>query len=754
MSGVTVAKLSVNQALLKAKSYVKKGKMQEAQKLYQIVLQAFPKNKQAQQGLDALNKSKQSVATRRLPQETVNQLLNLYNQGQLVATVERANTLTEQYPEAFVVWNILGAAHKGLGKFYEASIAFTKVTELNSSYPDGFNNLGAVLQEQGEIDRAVQAYNKAISLDPFDAEAQYNLGNALQEQGKFKGAIKAYNKALSLKPNNAEAYLGLGNTLQKLSDPDKAIEAYDQALLIQPNYPEAYYNMVAALKGRSFRQSNPRMQYLLTSILEQKGLVRPRDISSNIISLLKHEPTIKKLFHQDFASNIKQSFEELVKALPRVPLLLKFMSVCPIDDLGLEKALTKIRSHILIDLSKICITSQVLHFQSALALQCFSNEYIYNQDNLDIEELAKLERSIAKTFAAGKQPNTQSLLCLASFKALNEYSWCESIASNRNLKEVICRQVSEPHEEKKIRKNIPSFRKITDTTSSHVRDQYEENPYPRWVDLELRPKPATIFQLATEKKLRFVNNAIKNVTAPNILIAGCGTGQHSIGAASNFQNAQILAVDLSLSSLAYAKRKTRELGIENIDYIQADILDLNKLDKQFDIIESVGVLHHMGDPMAGWRALTDCLKQGGVMKVGLYSELARRPIIEIRNFLSQSGIPSSIVEMRAFRKKIINSDRMSREIAENWSDFYSLSELRDLLFHVQEHRFTIPQIKNCLKELGLEFCGFERGNVVDNFEHHYNAKDALYNLDKWQAYENAHHRAFLSMYQFWCQKIT
>ena len=128
-----MAKLSVNQALLKAKSYVKKGKIQEAQKLYQIVLQAFPKNKQAQQGLDALNISKQSIATQRLPQETVNQLLNLYNQGQLVATVERANTLTEQYPEAFVVWNILGAAHKGLGKFYEASIAFAKVTELNSS---------------------------------------------------------------------------------------------------------------------------------------------------------------------------------------------------------------------------------------------------------------------------------------------------------------------------------------------------------------------------------------------------------------------------------------------------------------------------------------------------------------------------------------------------------------------------------------------------------------------------------------------
>ena len=61
--------------------------------------------------------------------------------------------------------------------------------------------------------------------------------------------------------------------------------------------------------------------------------------------------------------------------------------------------------------------------------------------------------------------------------------------------------------------------------------------------------------------------------------------------------------------MAYAKRKTVELGVKNIEYMQADILDLAKLNKQFDIIESAGVLHHMNDPMAGWKILTDCLNQ-------------------------------------------------------------------------------------------------------------------------------------------------
>ncbi len=138
----------------------------------------------------------------------------------------------------------------------------------------------------------------------------------------------------------------------------------------------------------------------------------------------------------------------------------------------------------------------------------------------------------------------------------------------------------------------------------------------------------------------------------------CGTGQHSITTASRFKSTSILAVDLSLSSLTYAKRKTEELDIENIDYMQADILDLCKLNKKFDIIESTGVLHHMDNPMKGWKALTECLKPGGLMRIGLYSELARHNILKIREEISQTGIGSRHAEMRSFRniiKKCIKS---------------------------------------------------------------------------------------------------
>ena len=186
--------------------------------------------------------------------------------------------------------------------------------------------------------------------------------------------------------------------------------------------------------------------------------------------------------------------------------------------------------------------------------------------------------------------------------------------------------------------------------------------------------------------------------------------------------------------------------------MQADILDLGQLNKQFDIIESVGVLHHMYNPMKGWKVLTDCLKPGGLMLIGLYSELARQHIVKIREEIRQTGIGSSNAEMGSFRETIIRSDIDHHKLIIKSSDFYSLSTLRDLLFHVQEHRFTIPLIIDHLNKLGLKFCGFESSKIVSYFKQTNKNKEDPYDLDKWQAYEEANPRAFAGIYQFWCQK--
>ena len=116
-----------------------------------------------------------------------------------------------------------------------------------------------------------------------------------------------------------------------------------------------------------------------------------------------------------------------------------------------------------------------------------------------------------------------------------------------------------------------------------------------------------------------------------MLVAGCGTGQHALTTARKYENSFITALDLSLSSLSYAKRKADELQINNIEFIQMDILDIQKLNKTFDIIESVGVLHHMENPLLGWKNLYKVLNQNGLMMIGLYSQIARKHIKKIRD---------------------------------------------------------------------------------------------------------------------------
>ena len=419
-----------------------------------------------------------------------------------------------------------------------------------------------------------------------------------------------------------------------------------------------------------------------------------------------------------------------------------------------RKLLTTIRGKLLHNISSTKTSNELLQFQSTLALQCYINEYIYVKSENEERAVEDLENVVKEAFENNKQPDPKVLLILACYRPLRQYDWYGLLSVNTRIQEVYERQITEPQRETELKSTLYKLGKVTDPISSKVKKQYEEHPYPRWVNSDLPLEPQTIIKMAEASKLKLNCHKINNSKSPDILVAGCGTGQQSISTAARFKSSKVLAVDLSLSSLAYAKRKTEELNFSNIEYMQADILDLNKLDRTFDVIECTGVLHHMDDPLVGWKILTDCLKPGGLMKVGLYSELARQHIVKMREEINQLGLGSSDEDMKAFRELVIKSDEEHHKLILNAIDFYSTSMFRDLLFHVQEHRFTIPRIRDYLDELGLFFCGFESAPIVESFTRINGASDALYDLQKWEVYENDNPRTFAGMYQFWCQKIS
>ena len=97
---------------------------------------------------------------------------------------------------------------------------------------------------------------------------------------------------------------------------------------------------------------------------------------------------------------------------------------------------------------------------------------------------------------------------------------------------------------------------------------------------------------------------------------------------------------------------------------------------------------------------------------------------------------------------------MERKVMSN-RDFYSVSSCRDLLFHVQEHRFTLPEIDHMLQGLGLRFVGFELNDpeAVAAYRSGYPDDPEMTDLGQWDRFEQDHPDLFIAMYQFWCQKI-
>ena len=784
-----IESLKLDQAIKLAKKKAKDGSPQEAKRIYQDILTKYPKNKIARAELRRLAGGTFSKASEAqdLLKDQIQSLMALYKEGQLALVIQHAEVLTKQYPKSFDVWNLFGASAAQIGQLDKAIFALKKVLAIKPHHVDANNNMGVALQEQGKLDEAIKYYIKALAIKADYAEAHNNMGICLQEQGKLAEAVAAYNKALAIKADYAEAHNNIGICLQeqgKLEEAlasykkalvikadyadahnnmgvtffkqgklEEAIEAYRKALSIRPEYNDAYQNIGNALRGIIFKQSKPDVLKIIASLLDKK-FIRPAQIARSAISLLKLEPALMRHLQNPPFLDIDNNLIDVVSDLSELPVLLKLMSICPLIDLELEKLLTKLRSGLLFAIADINGLTEVLKFQSALALQCFTNEYLYIQNDDEDKTLSALELKVKQTISNGDQPSPQSVLCLAAYKPLVFYDWSSSLVITDEIKEVFKRQVVEPNVEANLKSTIPVLADITNEVSSNVRDQYEVSPYPRWVNLGLSLKPAPISKVVEEIKLKLSDDQITKVDAPQILIAGCGTGQHSIETAARFKRAKVLAIDLSLSSLSYAKRKTKELGVNNIEYMQADILNLAKLGRQFDIVESVGVLHHMDDPVTGWRAITDCLKPGGLMKIGLYSEIARQHVLEMRKEIGASGIGSGNMAMKSFRNIVINSDLNHHRQIRNVPDFYSLSELKDLLFHVQEHRFTIPQIQDYLSELRLQFCGFEGDKMISHFNLTNTNKHDPYDLDKWKAYEASNPSAFFGMYQFWCQKMT
>lgn len=416
-----------------------------------------------------------------------------------------------------------------------------------------------------------------------------------------------------------------------------------------------------------------------------------------------------------------------------------------VRDVEIELFLTAVRLELLAAVlsDSSVLAENVFNLACALAQQCFLNEYVFGLSDAERDLVARLNDRVVQAGGASTPADLAVLGCYLPLHSVRDAATLVDRSWPKALKAVLTLQVREPLSEAADVAGIPALTTVEDNTSQKVRQQYEESPYPRWM-VPLPVQPTTL--QAHLREQFHLDGAFDG----DILIAGCGTGEQSINTAQTFPQSKMLAIDISRTSLAYARRKTRELGIGNIEYAQADILKLGSLDRRFDYIESVGVLHHLSDPEAGWRALLPLLRSGGVMRIALYSEVGRRPLAPGRALIAERGYKPTADDIREWRQELIKRREVLRS-----SDFFSTSSCRDLCFHVMEHRFTPPRIKCFLEAHRLTLLGLETsGKTQQQFLREHPGPATLTDLDCWEAFEQAHPSTFASMYYLWVRSGT
>jgi hypothetical protein len=157
------------------------------------------------------------------------------------------------------------------------------------------------------------------------------------------------------------------------------------------------------------------------------------------------------------------------------------------------------------------------------------------------------------------------------------------------------------------------------------------------------------------------------------------------------------------------------------------------------------------------------LRPTGMMQIGLYSELGRRNVVAARALIAERGYRPVPEDIRRIREVVAAAEDGSllKSISQ-WSDFFTVSECRDLLFHPQEHRTSLPEIKSFLAANGLQFAGFILDALTsDLFVRRWpeiadmtgKARfDAFADLDRWHQFETERPQTFVGMYRFWVHK--
>lgn len=231
----------------------------------------------------------------------------------------------------------------------------------------------------------------------------------------------------------------------------------------------------------------------------------------------------------------------------------------------------------------------------------------------------------------------------------------------------------------------------------------------------------------------------------DILIAGCGTNQAAVFAYTN-PGARVVAIDVSSASLEHHRFLKEKYALANLDLHRLPIEDVGTLQRDFDLIVSTGVLHHMADPKVGMRALAACLRPEGVAAIMLYARYGRIGVEMLQGVFRDLGLrqdaPSLAVVKAALA--VLPQDHPLRSYMSVAPDLTFNAGLVDTFLHGRDRSYTVDDCLDLVASAGLVFqdwflkSSYEPAAAAGN--PFLKAVAALPHEQRWQVMERVNHR--------------
>jgi hypothetical protein len=178
------------------------------------------------------------------------------------------------------------------------------------------------------------------------------------------------------------------------------------------------------------------------------------------------------------------------------------------------------------------------------------------------------------------------------------------------------------------------------------------------------------------------------------------------------------------------------------------------MEGQFDLVICLKALAGSDDPAGTLEMLAKLVKPQGSIVAGLYNEAQRTPVMEARKKAVENGYTPSLRDIRRFRTecpKFLKKKHIQKLF--KMPEFYSMADCRELLFNQDESLYDIAGIERMMKELQLEFLGFDLpAETLAAYKKAFPDDTECRSLSNWSAFDQAHPETFGQMYKFRCRR--